>query len=99
MKYKDHAIIYTGGKVPDKLKDEKKLLKKPLRMENYSDEDKLVKASRLNYKKPYTIEHNIKVRFIGKIHKDSEHIFFTEAKRMLDEDEEPETETEEQTYT
>ncbi len=68
-------------------------------MENYSEKEKLAKESRLNYKKPYTIEHNIKVCFIGKIHKDSEPVFFTEVKRILEKekDEEPVEDTEEQT--
>ena len=59
-------------------------------MENYSGLDKLAKESRLNYKKLYTIEHNIKVCFVGEIHKDSEHIFFTEVRRIFEPDEEEE---------
>jgi hypothetical protein len=94
IKYKDHAIIYTGRQVPEKLKGERTLVKKPVRMENYAEKDKLNKASRVNYRKVYTIEHNIRVCFIRKIHKDSEHTFFTEVKRMFDKDEEAEAEEE-----
>lgn len=93
-KYKDHAIIYTGSQAPQELPDENKLLKKPVRVDTYSDSDSLSIASRVNYAKLYTIEHNIKVCFIGKIHKDSEHIFFTEVRRIFDESDEGEGKSE-----
>jgi septum formation inhibitor-activating ATPase MinD len=61
------------------------LIKKPVRMEHYSERYKLDPASRVNYTKIYTIEHNIKVKIIGKIHEDSKVIFFTNFKRFWDE--------------
>jgi hypothetical protein len=66
------------------LPGEKKLLKKAVRVTGTSPKDKLHKASRVNYSKIYTIEHNLKVCFIGQIHKDSEAIFFTVVKTELE---------------
>jgi hypothetical protein len=66
------------------LPGEKKLLKKAVRVTGTSPKDKLDKASRVNYSKIYTIEHNLKVCFIGEIHKDSEAIFFTAVKTELE---------------
>jgi hypothetical protein len=66
------------------LPGEKKLLKKAVRVTGTSPKDKLDKASRVNYSKVYTIEHNLKVCFIGQIHKDSEAIFFTVVKTEFD---------------
>jgi hypothetical protein len=72
VKAKDHAIIYTD-KHPVMLPGEKKkgMTKKPIRMEPSGPRHKLDKASRLNYTKLYTVEYNVKVWFIGKIHEDS----------------------------
>lgn len=67
-------------------------------MDTHGNEN-LLKSSRVNYRKIYTIEHNIKVCFIGKIHKDSEHVFFTEVRRMFEKDDEPEEDADEQTLT
>jgi hypothetical protein len=47
----------------------------------------------VNYSKIYTIEHNLKVCFIGQIHKDSEATFFTAAKTTLDGSDEDKTES------
>jgi hypothetical protein len=78
------------------LPGEDKLIKKAVRVNNTSEKDRLAEESRVNYSKLYTIEHNIKVSFIGKIHDDSKHVFFTEVKRTLDDSDEDEGETEEQ---
>jgi hypothetical protein len=67
------------------LEGEEELDKKPVRVDHYSERYKLDPASRVNYSKLYTIEHNFKVNIIGKIHDGSKAIFFTEVKRMLDE--------------
>jgi hypothetical protein len=42
----------------------------------------------VNYSKFYTIEHNLKVCFIGRIHDDSKAIFFTEVRRIFDDSDE-----------
>lgn len=93
VKGNDHAIIYTSSHAPKELEGEKKLLKRPVRVNNISDKEKLDKASRVNYSKVYTIEHNIRVCFIGEIHKDSKAIFFTDFKRTFEKDDESEGDT------
>lgn len=90
VKCNDHAIIYTGSHAPKELSGEKKLFKKPVRVQNTSEKEKLDKASRVNYSKVYTIEHNVKVCFIGEIHKDSKVIFFADFKRTIEKDDESE---------
>lgn len=67
-----HTIIYTSSKpvaFPGEM--EKGLTRKPIRVEPTNARHKLDRASRLNYAKPYTVEHNVKVWFIGKIHSES----------------------------
>jgi hypothetical protein len=66
VKAHDHCVIYTGDK-PSYIKGEK-IVNDPIRMtpdEHYRNQ--LDTASRINLAKPYTIEHNIKVCFIGNI--------------------------------
>lgn len=64
----DHAVIYSskeGG--PQYLYNETKIIKKPIRCDIKQPEEKLDPASRLNYAKLYTVEHNVKVMFIGRV--------------------------------
>lgn len=68
----DHAIIYTDKPTRFEGELEKGLSKSPIRVVPVSGRHKLDKASRLNYAKVYTIEYNVKVWFIGKIHSTSE---------------------------
>lgn len=57
---------------------EKGLTKTPIRATlSYTPYD-LDKAARLDYAKIYTVEHNVKVFFIGKIHADSTSQFQTD---------------------
>jgi hypothetical protein len=79
----DHAIIHTDRNPPRELNGERRLVKKPIRVVPESPNHKLRPESRVNYAKVYTIEHNVKVCFIGQIHKDSEAAFFTDCKRTL----------------
>jgi hypothetical protein len=65
------------------LLNEPKLLKKPVRVEPKTDQDRLLPESRVNYAKVYTIEHNLRVWFIGRIHDQSKAIFFTEVRRLF----------------
>ena len=60
-----HAIIYTG-KSPAMGKNEQ-ITTKSIQMEPNSKRHKLDPYSRINYAKLYTVEHNVKVQFIGKI--------------------------------
>jgi hypothetical protein len=78
-------MIYTGRDVPSQLQGEQ-LVKRPVRMEPSSPEEKLDPISRVNYAKVYTIEHNIRVCFIGKIHADSRATFETDFKEIDSED-------------
>ncbi|OBT95978.2 hypothetical protein VE01_06731 [Pseudogymnoascus verrucosus] len=79
IKAAHHAIIFTESKLanrsikhpPRETKPEKKLTNAPICVELMDRREQLDVMSRLNYAKVYTVEHNVKVCFIGKIHKDS----------------------------
>ncbi len=64
-----HTVVYssqTDG--PYYLAGEEKLLtKKPIKLDMKDPSEKLDPLSRLNYAKTYTVEHNVKVLFIGKV--------------------------------
>ncbi|OTA67684.1 hypothetical protein K449DRAFT_181688 [Hypoxylon sp. EC38] len=63
-----HGIIYTAGSKPPKpLKGEPQLGFAPVALQVYTDGEMLAKESRVNYSKLVTIEHNVKVFFIGSI--------------------------------
>jgi uncharacterized membrane protein YgcG len=68
----DHAIIYTVPGRPLPTEGEAQLTRLPICVKPYTPEHKLTSASRLNYAKVYTVEYNVKVWFIGRIHPDSE---------------------------
>jgi hypothetical protein len=51
--------------------EENYLAKKPIAVEKASADQRLDSMSRLNFKKVYTIEHNVKVMNVGKVAKDS----------------------------
>lgn len=86
VKAEYHAIIHEGREAPKELDGEPRLLKKPIRVVLDSPREKLRKESRVNYSKLYTVEHNVKVCFIGKLHKDSTTTFFTDFQRIFDEE-------------
>jgi hypothetical protein len=67
----DHAVVYTDKKNgPSLLHGEEGLMTKdPIRIEMTTPAEKLDRLSRLNFAKLYTIEHNIKVFFIGRVAK------------------------------
>lgn len=81
VKAKHHTIIHTGKPVALKGEKEKGLTKKPIRVEPAGPRHKLDDASRLNYAKTYTVEYNVKVWFIGKIHTKSEWQLVTDYNR------------------
>jgi hypothetical protein len=97
VKPQDHAIIYTEEKGPKRQKvreaaGEEKLQKQPIRVEPASSRDRLDPLSRLNYAKIYTVENNVKVCFIGRIHKKSVAVFIKDynlTHRPLPETEDP----------
>jgi hypothetical protein len=47
------------------------LTKKSITVDKASADQKLDRMSRLNFKKVYTIEHNVKVMSVGRVTKDS----------------------------
>jgi hypothetical protein len=82
VKPQHHAIIYTEaphkrskwGKPapklgrPKEIAGEERLEKKAIRVVPLQPDQQLHPCSRLNYAKLYTIEYNVKVCFIGRIH-------------------------------
>ncbi|KAG4435140.1 hypothetical protein IFR05_009372 [Cadophora sp. M221] len=66
----DHAVIYTG--VGPTLLPGETLSKTALHMEPNDKSQKLDKDSRVNYAKIYTVEHNVKVFFIGALTKNAQ---------------------------
>jgi hypothetical protein len=68
----DHAIIYAGDQPPSEVNAAEYLSKEPIQMIPKTARDKLDPTSRINYAKIYTVEHNVKVCFIGHIAPSSE---------------------------
>jgi len=66
----NYAIIYTSDTVPEPLKHERQLLT-PIRMVPTNPRHLLKPEHRIYYSKVYTIEYNVKVWFIGSIHRHS----------------------------
>jgi hypothetical protein len=80
-----HSIVYMTDTRPSCLPEEKRdLTKKPVAVEKASDDQKLDIMSRLNFKKIYTIEHNVKVMNVGRVTKDSLPILIKYWKQSLD---------------
>ncbi|KAE9367990.1 hypothetical protein N431DRAFT_349142 [Stipitochalara longipes BDJ] len=79
VKAEDHAIIWTRAPTQDQppreIPREPKLTFLPVEVDPRTPRDKLEKESRLNYAKIYTIEHNVKVVFIGDVARSSLHNF------------------------
>jgi hypothetical protein len=65
----DHAAIYSSRKDGPCILPAENMAKEPIRVEVLDLSYKLDPMSRLNYAKLYTVEHNVKVLFIGKIAK------------------------------
>jgi hypothetical protein len=62
-----HGIIYARGQKPKLLKKEPELGFPAVQLDIYAEGETLAKESRVNYSKLVTIEHNVKVFFIGSI--------------------------------
>jgi hypothetical protein len=75
---RDHTIIYTEKAVCFPGEQQKGLRKNPIRVKANNPRHKLSEASRLNYAKLYTVEYNVKIWFIGKIHRDSENVLIAD---------------------
>jgi hypothetical protein len=68
-----HAVIYSGSKPPPLLAGEEGICKQALRVETSKGES-LDMASRINFGKPYAVEHNVKLAEIGMISQDAVHL-------------------------
>lgn len=64
---KEHGIIYTGDQPPQRFQDEKNLRKDPIKVDIKDPSLKLSDASRINYAFTRPIQHNVKVKNVGKI--------------------------------
>ena len=69
---KDHAIIYTDIHPGEQAGEG--LNKRALQVIPDSPEIKLDPSSLINFGKIYTVEHNIKVKLLGRIAKESKHL-------------------------
>lgn len=78
VKPDDHAIIYTGSSAPREIEGEAPLKLRSIRVLPNTPRDKLEKESRINYAKIYTVEHNVKVHFIGHVDPKFQHKFVTD---------------------
>lgn len=70
MRASKHGIVYEWArhkKSPKLLKNEPVLGYNPVGLEIYAPNEKLAAESRVNYSKLVTIEHNVKVFFIGRV--------------------------------
>jgi hypothetical protein len=65
----DHAVVYSSKRDGPYLLDREEGLmsNKPIRIEIRDPSHNLDRHSRLNYAKVYTVEHNLKVLFIGQV--------------------------------
>lgn len=68
-----HSIVYMTDTRPSCLPAEEKdlLISKAIAVEKAFHDQRLDPMSRLNFKKIYTVEHNVKVMNVGKVTKDS----------------------------
>jgi hypothetical protein len=74
------AAIYSNKEV---ISPGENLTKAGIRVEMFSPEEKLDPLSRINYAKVYTVEYNVKVFFIGRVHRDHQHRFLADYKNSM----------------
>lgn len=74
MDVKAHAIIYSGRDAPDRLANEPRMDKAPVAVDCTEDQ-KLHVASRINFARVTTVEHNVRVLKIGRIRPSSQDHF------------------------
>ena len=70
IKPEKHGIIVEKGAKAKRLDGEPKLGFPTVRMVIDADGEQLARESRINYSKLVTVEHNVKVFFIGSIYRD-----------------------------
>jgi hypothetical protein len=78
VKREDHAIIYTNDRPPTLVVGEANLSKDPIEVIPRTPRDTLEFDSRVNYAKVYTVEHNVKVHFVGQIAPNSRRRFISD---------------------
>jgi hypothetical protein len=74
------AAIYSNKEV---ISPGENLTKAGVRVEIFSPAEKLDPLSRINYAKVYTVEYNVKVFFIGRVHRDHQHRFLADYKNFM----------------
>lgn len=65
-----HGVIYHRGAKPRYVEGEPELGFSPVQMELDHPSEKLAPQSRVNYSKLVTVEHNVKVFFVGRVRRD-----------------------------
>ncbi|KAM3513214.1 hypothetical protein MY11210_003156 [Beauveria gryllotalpidicola] len=68
VKPEKHGIVYERGQKSKKLDGEPPLGFSPVRVEMTEEGEKISRESRVNYSKLVTVEHNVKVFFIGHVY-------------------------------
>jgi len=68
---KKHAVIYMTGARPTDLRDGHLMNKEAIAVDPSSPDQKLHEMSRLDFRRVHTVEHNVKVKDIGRVSKNS----------------------------
>lgn len=68
VKPEKHGIVYERGQKSKRLDGESSLGFAPVRVEMTEEGEKISRESRVNYSKLVTVEHNVKVFFIGRVY-------------------------------
>ena len=68
---RSHTALYIRGNYPEISRDEWGMTKMPLEVVPILPTDRLDKKSRLNFGKVHTVEHNLRVRPIGRFSQES----------------------------
>ncbi|OAA45181.1 hypothetical protein BBO_03759 [Beauveria brongniartii RCEF 3172] len=68
VKPEKHGIVYERGQKSKKLDGEPSLGFSPVRVEMTEEGERISRESRVNYSKLVTVEHNVKVFFIGHVY-------------------------------
>jgi hypothetical protein len=79
----EHGIVYTGKEPPPPLNTERGMLTAAIRIDPFEGSGPLHRASRVNYAKTYTIEHNVKVKPYGTVNNLHMHHLFKQWTEVL----------------
>lgn len=71
---KDHGAIYEVDSTFELLPREPALGFRPVRHRSLDGEDAMSPAARINYSKLCTVEHNVKIAFVGEVLEEDMHI-------------------------